>query len=163
MKRILPALAVLLLLVTPAVGQDFQKGREAYERGDYATALREFRPLAEQGDAKAQYNLGLMYEEGKFDVHLGYGVPRDYAEALKWYRLSAEQGNALAQRNLGLMYANGGVPLDYVQAHMWLNLAAAQGWGDAAKDRDIIAKRMTPAQIAEAQRMAREWLEKHQK
>ena len=75
MKRILPALAVLLLLVTPAVAQDLQKGLEAAERGDYATALREWRPLVEQGYAPAQVKLGLMYYDG-------HGVPQDYAEAV---------------------------------------------------------------------------------
>ena len=77
---------------------------------------------------------------------------------LKWYRLAADQGDADAQNNLGVMYANGeGVPQDYVRAHMWFNLSAAQGNQDAAENRDSIAKRMTPAQIAEAQKLAREW------
>ena len=89
---------------------------------------------------------------------MAYGVPQDYAEALKWYRLAADQGHASAQCNLGVMYANGeGVPQDYVRAHMWFNLSAAQGDQDAAKNRDDVAKRMTPAQIAEAQKLAREW------
>ena len=96
-------------------------------------------------------NLGFMYNNGQ-------GVPQDYAETVKWYRLAAEQGHASAQNNLGLMYDNGeGVPQDYVQAHMWYNLAGAQGLEQAAKNRDNVAKRMTPAQIAEAQKLAREW------
>jgi uncharacterized protein len=103
----------------------------------------------------AQYNLGFMYASGQ-------GVPQDYAEAVKWYRLSAAQGDAMAQSNLGVMYVNGqGVPQDYVQAHMWFNLAAAQGNADTVKNHDIAASKMTPAQIAEAQRMTREWLSKH--
>jgi TPR repeat protein len=80
-RRILPVFAVLLLLVTPAGAQYFQKGLEAYNRGDYATALREWRPLAAQGHARAQYNLGFMYASGQ-------GVPQDYAEAVKWFRRS---------------------------------------------------------------------------
>lgn len=95
----------------------------------------------------------------------GEGVPQDYAEAVKWFRRAAEQGNVAAQVNLSFMYEKGyGVPQDFVQAHMWRNLAAAQGTqgnGDMRKQRDEIAKKMTPAQIAEAQRLAREWLEKH--
>ena len=84
-------------------------------------------------------------------------MPQDYAEALKWYRLSAEQGNASAQNNLGLMHAFGqGVRQDNVQAMMWFNISAAQGNPDAIKNRDGITERMTPDQIAEAQRMARE-------
>ena len=77
---------------------------------------------------------------------------------MKWYRLAADQGNACAQYNLGIMYAKGqGVPQDYVLAHMWFNLSAAQGIGDAVKNRDIAAGKMTPDQLAEAQRLAREW------
>ena len=92
----------------------------------------------------------------------GRGVPQDYTEALKWYRLAAEQGHAAAQFNLGLMYENGqGVPQEYVQAHMWLNLGASREWGANAKShaerRDSVASKMTSKQIAEAQRLAREW------
>jgi TPR repeat protein len=86
------------------------------------------------------------------------GVPQDYAEAVKWFRRAAEQGQAGAQYNLGLMYGNGdGVPQDHMLAHMWFNLAAAQGLVPAKENRDIAAKRMTSEQIAEAQRLAREW------
>jgi len=90
-------------------------------------------------------------------------VTQDYAQAVKWYRKAAEQGDADAQFNLALMYDNGqGVPQDYVQAHMWLNLAAAglppgEDRDSAVKNRDIVAKLMTPAQIAEAQRLAGKW------
>ncbi len=85
-------------------------------------------------------------------------MTQDYAEAAKWFRKAAEQGSPPAQAGLGIMYNDGlGVPQDYVQAYMWLNLAAARGGGDYAKVRDIVAERMTPAQIAEAQRLAREW------
>ena len=110
-------------------------------------------PLAaEQGKASAQHNLALMYDNGN-------GVPQDYAVAVKWYRLAAEQGKASAQSNLGVMYANGeGVPQDYVQAHMWFNLAASKGNENGRKNRDIIAKKMTPADVSKAQRLAREWL-----
>ncbi len=77
---------------------------------------------------------------------------------MKWYRKAAEQGNADAQTTLGVMYANGeGVPEDFIQAHMWFNLAAAQGNELGRENRDIVAERMTPAQVAEAQRLAREW------
>jgi TPR repeat protein len=88
----------------------------------------------------------------------GEGVPQDYVEAMKWYRLAADQGDADAQINLGVMYAKGdGVPQDYVLAHMWFNLAAAQRNSSAVKNRDIAVSRMTPDQLAEAQRLAREW------
>ena len=124
MKRILAAL-LFLTLAASAWGQDFQAGLEAANRGDYATALREWRPLAEQGDTIAQYNLGIMYGNGR-------GVPQDYAEAVKWYRLAAEQGNTHPQFNLGVMYDNGrGVPQDYAEAMKWYRLAAEQGSANA--------------------------------
>ena len=82
---------------------------------------------------------------------------QDYAEAVKWYRLAAAQGFAPAQANLGVMYAKGqGVPMDDVRAHMWFNLAAVKGDTSAAKNRDIAASKMTPQQMAEAQKLARE-------
>ena len=93
----------------------------------------------------------------------GQGVPQDYAEAAKWFRGAADQGEPRAQTNLGAMYHRGeGVPQNYVQAHMWANLAASLlppgiDRDLAVKNRDKAAKLMTPAQIAEAQRLAREW------
>ncbi len=151
-----PILFILFLLFWPAlVHADFQAGLDAYRQGDYETALKEWRPLAEQGDARAQFNLGLMYR-------VGQGVPQDYTQALKWFRLAAEQGDAGGQSKLGASYNIGkGVPQDYVQAHMWANLAAAQGIKNALELRKLIAKKMTPEQIAEAQRLAREWLATH--
>ena len=95
----------------------FDEGMAAHKRGDYATALSEFRPLAERGVAEAQFNLGVMYDTGR-------GVPQDYAEALKWYRKAAGQGNAGAQYNLGIMYEKGrGVPQDYAKAVKWSRTA----------------------------------------
>jgi hypothetical protein len=117
-----------------------------------------YRKAAEQGNAAAQNDLGNMYTEGQ-------GVPPDYVEAMKWLRKAAEQGNAAAQNNLGNMYSNGqGVPQDYVQAHKWFNLAAAripasetESRAIAIKSRDSVASKMTPAQVAEAQKLASEW------
>ena len=153
MNRIATA-AVLILFALPACA-DFQDGMDAADRGDYGTALLEWWPLAIQGDAWAQNSLGVMYENG-------YGVPQDYAEAVKWYRLAADQGRVNAQLSLAFSYGLGdGVPQDYVQAHMWANLAAAQGNEDAIGNRDIIAGKMTPSQIEEAQRLAREWIAAH--
>ncbi len=126
---------------------------------DDAEAVRWYRLAAEQGYAAAQYNLGGMYGTGQ-------GVPQDYAEAMRWYRLAAEQGHASAQSNLGDMYGTGrGVPQDYVQAHMWRDLATSrltdEDRGVAVRGRDTLASLMTPAQLAEAQRLAREWDEAH--
>jgi hypothetical protein len=88
----------------------------------------------------------------------GRGVPKDGVQAVKWSRLAAEKGNAAAQAILGLMYANGrGVPKDYVLAYMWANLGAAGGHEDARENREEYAAKMTPTQIAEAQKLSREW------
>jgi len=111
---VLIAVALFFGSVT-AHAADFDEGYKAYQRGDYATALRIFRQLAEQGNANAQADLGSMYEKGQ------------------------------------------GVVQDYVQAHMWYNLGAARGNKPGRENRDLLAKQMTPAQIAEAQRLAREW------
>ena len=119
------ALAIMALAV-PAHAGPLEDGVAAYDRGDYETALRLLRPLAEQGFSKAQVTLGYMYDNGE------------------------------------------GVPQDYVSAHLWFNLAAAQGYvdglgfEDAREKRDELARIMTPDQIAEAQRMARDWMAKHQ-
>ena len=187
MEAVLVALVVAVGLVGPVAAGPFEDGLAAAESGDYATALRLWRPLADQGNAGAQYNLGFMYDNGR-------GVPQDYAEAVRWYRLAAEQGNASAQYNLGILYDFGGgvpiddqeavkwyrraanqgyvsaqailgimyeegegVPQDYVLSHMWSNLSAGLGYKPAARYRDNVAKKMTPAQIAEAQKLAREW------
>jgi hypothetical protein len=118
---------------------------------DAAAAASWYRKAAEQGFVSAQYNLGQLYLLGK-------GVQQDNAAAASWWRKAAEQSHAGAQSNLGVMYATGkGVPQDYVVAHMWFNLAAANGNGQAAKGRDLLTAKMTPAQIAEAQKLAREW------
>jgi len=144
----------LFLMLAPPVLADFQAGLDAYERGDYGTALKEFRPLAEQGVAVAQFTLGGMYDKG-------HGVPQDYQEAVRWFRLAAEQGYALAQSNLGAMYANGlGVRQNYVQAYMWATLASSQNVELAVKWKDFLVKEMTPAQLAQAQRLAKEWTPK---
>jgi len=130
---------------------DFQAGVDAYDRGDYATALREFRPLAEQGNVDAQFNLGVLYTED-------LGVPQDYVQARQWYEQAAAQGYAMAELSLGVLYAQGrGVLRDFVQAQKWYILAGADGNKDAATLRDALAKQMTPAQIVEAQQLAREW------
>ena len=126
---------------------------------DDAEAVRWYRLAADQGYAAAQYILGFIYAEGR-------GVPKDDVKAVRWYRLAAEQGHACAQSNLGDMYGTGrGVPQDYVQAHMWRDLATSrltdEDRGVAVRGRDTLASLMTPAQLAEAQRLAREWDEAH--
>ncbi len=180
---IVVAVLMMLGVAAPVAAESLEGAVAAYRRADYATALRLYRPMAEEGLAIAQFNVGLMYDlgqgvpqnhpeavkwyrlaadQGRTDAqyqlgHLYY-KQNDYAEAAKWFRLAADQGRAEAQSNLGVMYAEGdGVPPDCVQAFMWFSLAAAQNHKDAIKNRDSAASLMTPAQMAEAQKLAREW------
>ncbi len=156
MRRLALTLICWLALAGP-VQAGYDDGWAAWLAGDYETAMREFRPLAEQGNASAQLNLGLMYANG-------HGVLQDSAEAVKWYSLAAEQGNVTAQSNLGLMYALGlGVLQNFVLAHMWFDLAATKGFDTASEGRDLVAAKMTPADVSTAQHLAREWLAKHGK
>ena len=155
MKTIRKAILALLLAGYSQAWGGFDEGLAAFVTKNYADALVELSPLAEQGDVRAQCTLGYMYKNG-------LGIPHDYQEALKWYRKAAEQGDAKAQNNLGLMYARGhGVPLDYVEAHMWYYIAGANGSEKGARNRDRIAQKMTLAQIVKAQKLAEEWMEKH--
>ena len=196
LRSVFLALSIMLALTIPANAGPFEDGLTAYNRGDDATALKFWRPLAEQGNAEAQAHLGGMYDNGQgvpqddteavkwyrmaaeqgnaraqFNLgnlyYRGLGVSQDHVEAVKWYRKAAEQGNANAQSNLGVMYATGrgDLPQDIVQAQTWFTLAVALGSQDARKlqdNQDKAAGLMTPDQIAEAQRMARAWMAKHQ-
>jgi TPR repeat protein len=117
---------------------------------DYKEAAKWYRKSAEQGHAMAQNHLGFMYSNGE-------GVPQDYKEAVKWYRKSAEQGDAKAQYNLGNSYAKGrGVPQYYKEAYAWVSVAKANGNALTVKALDVLTKKMTKEQIAEAQSLATE-------
>jgi uncharacterized protein len=108
------------IVAAPTTLDTQEAGIAAYQRGDFDAALRLFQPLAEHGDASAQSNLGVMYEQGR-------GVAQNYREAMKWFRLAALQGNASAQSNLGVMYYKGqGIAQDYVEAMKWYRMAAEQ-------------------------------------
>ena len=187
MKCIITVLATTLFLVfSQLAAQDFDKGLKAHDAGDYNTAVREWKPLAEQGNVEAQYNLGFLYyngqgltqnnaealkwyrlaaEQAHGDAQLnlgamyrnGQGVPEDFVKAAKWYRLAAEQGNAIAQDNLGILYYFGdGVIQDNLIAYMWTNLAFENGAPEAETRRDFIAEEMTKAEISKAQDMAKD-------
>ena len=133
-------LALSLAFSAPQVSADtIDDALSAYDRGDFDTALKTFRKLAEQGHVIAQYNLGVMYRDGK-------GVPQDYAEAVRWYRLAAEQGDAAAQNNLGVMYGRGqGVPQDYTEALKLYRLAADQGYAAAQRNLGSMYECLTSA------------------
>jgi len=124
---------------------------------DDKEAVKWYLTKAEQGDADAQTLLGLMYANG------GMGMAQDYKESVKWYRKAAEQGHALAQNNLGVMYDHGqGVLKDTVNAYAWCNVASANGAKNGSNSREMVAKEMTPEQIAEAQELSKVWFEKFQ-
>ena len=181
------ALVLSIVCLAAPARADFKAGENAYHRGDYATALHEWQLLAKQGDAVAQYHLGLLYSNGQgvlkddaqarqwyekaavqghveAQVNLGMlfdygrGGPQDFKMAVRWYLRAANQGNELAQRKLGLLYERGdGVQQDYVQAYMWYKLGAASGVKAGIVLRDALATRMTSDQLLEAQKLAREW------
>ena len=189
------ALGLLILSANGGIAyaQSFEKGWEAAQKGDFATALKEWRGLAVQGDADAQYNLGVLYRDGKgvtqnykeavswfflsasqgdadAQASLGYlhengqGVTQDFTQAVRWYHLSASQGNAQGQFGLGYMYAAGqGVIQDNVYAHMWFNIAASNGDANAVRNRDTVASKMTTVDISKAQDLARDCVQKNYK
>ncbi len=121
----------------------------------FAAAMTLLRMAAFKGHAKALSYLGRMYLYGR-------GVAQNFAKALNFLEVAADQGDASAQYSLGTMYSQGlGVAQDFVSAHMWVNIAAASGDQNAVRTRDQFARQTTPAQIAEAQKRARIWMEKH--
>ena len=190
MRALVARVQIIALLIfsfhisgTVVFADPLEDGQAAYNRGDYATALKLLRPLAEQGNANAQNNLGWMYDQGdgvtqdfkeaakwyrsaaeqglheaQYNLGVMYfqgrGIPSDFREALKWYRRAATQGDAKAQYNLGFMYANGvGVPKDLSRGHMWWDLASKNGEAAAWGNLDALTKMMTKGQIARAQAM----------
>jgi TPR repeat protein len=129
-----PAVALLFagLLVAQAAAADFDQAVAAFDKGDYATAIREVKPLAEKGDPRSQYAMGVMAENG-------FGMRKDLGQAAAWYRKAAEQGNADAQFNLGAMYEHGvGMPVNYAQAARWYRPAAEEGDIDALSNLGVL-------------------------
>jgi uncharacterized protein len=184
LRQMLLVCVYLFAMTGQAIADSLTDAEDAYYVKDYAKAAKLLRPLAEQGNANAQLNLGIMYE-------LGQGGPQDYKEAAKWYRLSAEQGNASAQASLGVIYRNGqgvlqnyqealkwirlsaeqgnasaqsnlgamyntgqGVPQDYVRAHMWMNIANANANADNEKQKIYIGQRNQVAEHMNASQIA---------
>ena len=152
MQNIVRSVAIILAIASCAA-QASPRARSG-DPVPYAAASKIIR-LAEQGNVVAQGQLGFLYQTGR-------GVPQDAYEAAKWYYRAANQGNGRAQYELGLLYNKGqGVPRDLLMAYMWLNLSASQAMGDErdfrSRIRDAVAQKMTMAQIAAAQALAREW------
>ncbi len=157
MKQIFGMIMCLALFAGLPAFADKQKAMEAFEKGDYETALRESKLLAKQGDADTLLFLGGRY-------YYGWGTPQDYQKATEFFKFASENGIATGQHLLAQMYNRGhGFPKDYVIAYMWANISASKDDEDAAKLRDDIAKNMTTEQIAEAQKLARECVAKDYK
>ena len=180
MKLVLAVLTMCLCL--PLMGDDaakkeFEATKAKAEKGDRIAqynlgvlydngegvveddkeAVKWYRKAAEQGHASAQFNLGVMYREGE-------GVKQDFKEAVKWYGKAAEQGHAKAQSNLGNRYYKGeGVPKSIVISYVWYNIAAANGSTSATKSKGIVVKKMTSAQIAQAEAIVKEAIKKNPK
>ena len=183
---------LLIFFATPLLDLGgYKNGTAAFERGDYETALREFKVLAAQKDSRGQYGLGLMYD-------LGAGVPTDFEKAVKWYRLSAKQGNADAQNNLATMYAEGegvekdankaakwyeraaqqgnfdapnnlgtmylqgiGITRNYVRAYMWFHLGEMKGDRAAKKNKEFVETKMTSEEVIEANKRVEDWMRRY--
>jgi hypothetical protein len=134
---------------------DYEKGVDASLRGNFKTAMKKWKPLAERGDATSQFQVGWLYFEGK-------GVTQNYSTAVKWYRLAAEQGFAYAQSALGLMYSNGtGISQDYTRTYMWFSIAASLWDTNAGAMRDAVAKKMSSTQLETARILIRECVQKN--
>lgn len=190
MRGLIQLLVLMAFALVPGVclGADLEKGLAAYNEGDYETVLVECQPLADEGNAAAQFCIGRLYANG-------FGVAMDDPQALKWYGLAAAQGHSEAQYTLGVMHANGwGVPMDdqeaakwhrlaaeqgfiaavtnlanlcasgmgveqnIVEAHMWYDIAAQLGEYDAEFSRDELASKLSPDELKSAQQMAQDWL-----
>ncbi len=151
MRRLFWFLPIFLVNISISSPADFATGLSAYQKGDYVTAAKEWRPLADQGDPAVQFNLGLLYLDGQ-------GVPLDLDQAVKWFTRSAEQDYEKAQLNLGAMYSVGkGVKRDYVQAYKWLNICASKGNAKCVAQRDLVAQKLNASKLASAQHLASGW------
>ena len=161
MKRLIITVCFSLSLSTVSIGMswsgDYQKGLDAAQNGNYTAALKEWRPLAEQGHSESQFVLGLLYRNGK-------GVEKDFSKAIKWYLLAAENGHAKAQAKLGYMYVNGeGVNKNYVRAYMWGRLSEINENREGSELKRIMTIELTAAKIEEAERLVRECIKKDYK
>ena len=144
--------------IAPAAADPFDDAFNAYNNGDFATALQRFAPLAQGGDIRAQHMMGRMYSEGE-------GIRKNDAEGAKWYQVAADRGDTVSQLSLATMYVNGrGVRRNFVEAYKWFSIVALSGSrtavGQALEVRDLIAQLMTPEQVEQGERLAAAWAPK---
>ena len=179
-------IAALLFAAGPALAGPLENAEGAYFKKNYTTAMHLFRPLAQDGNARAQRMLGFMYGDGRgvpkddqqavfwfrkaaaqgdadsqsslgYMYAFGIGLAKDYSQAMVLFQKAADQGNANAQFHLSNMYAFGPVRRDYQQGYFWALLASASGAAPSVEIRDLIEKHLTPQQRAAAQADARNW------
>lgn len=194
MRRYLVSVLAIFSLgfSSAAAASDYQDGRDAYDAGDFDTAMAVWAPAAESGDADSQFGMGLLYSEGivvpmddnqalkwfglaadqghgeaqyKLGVmHAnGWGVPMSEIEAMKWYELAAENGITAAQVSLGTMYQNGfSVEQDEIEALKWFTIAVKLGDADARMHQEYLAERMPPEELAKADADVNAWFNDHQ-
>jgi TPR repeat protein len=178
---------ILFIIYSAQIQADYDSANVALKAGDYEIAFNEFQSLAEAGNAEAQNKLGMMYQRGigipqdpaealkwyrkaaddgytfaQYNLgsmyQKGICIQQDTPEALKWYRMAAEQGVMEAQYNLGIMYFSGdGIPKDVIQAYAWIDVSVMGGDERAKNSRDLIESEMSPEQIEEAQKLAKEY------
>ena len=152
-------LAIWIAILTPniSISADIKKGVEAYKQGNYATALEEWLPIAKQGNADAQFSVGLLFDQG-------LNVVPDYKAAVKWFTLAAKQGHLFAQSNLGWKYHKGqGVARDNVHAFKWWSIAASKGHKNAPYFLSVVSQSMTQTDILLAKSLAEKCLESNLK
>ena len=194
MRRYLVSVLAIFSLAfsSAAAAGDYQDGRDAYDAGDFDTAMAAWAPAAESGDADSQYGMGLLYSEGivvpmddlealkwfglaadqahgdaqyKLGVmHAnGWGVPMSEVEAMKWYALASENGVTAAQVSLGTMYQNGfSVEQDKIEALKWFSVAVKLGDEDARIHQEYLAERMPAEELAKADAEVNAWFNDHQ-
>ena len=144
---------LLLAMASMECVAGFDEGVNSYEAQDYQSALREFLPLANGGNASAQFYLGLMY-------YSGAGVPQNYSQAAVWYRKAADQGHSESLSHLGMGYEFGQFSAkNLVLAHIFYNLAAVSGDEKSRENRDRVTQQLTSAQLSEAQELASKWVQ----
>jgi len=191
----LPFWSLFLLIIgglgSAKAGVTIDDALSSVESGDYVSAYTQFKQLAEQGDAEAQYNVAILLKSGngvmqnpnkavnwfrkaadqglaaaQYDLGLMYdnaiGVEQNYGYAVVWYKKAAMQGHALAQTNLGVQFANGqGVAQDVIKAYIWFNLAASQGVHAAFNNREILAEQMTPEMLSNVRKLSKEYFQQY--
>ena len=153
-KLFLSFLPLYLVFISPAHSDDYGKGVVAYKGGDYAGAMRLWKPLAERGDARVQFIIGNLYYKGQ-------GTNQSDKLAFKWFKRAAEQGNVRAQNNLGTMYMRGlGTRQNYTRAFIWLNIAASKKDETVAKNLKVMVREMEPGELEKAKSLSLECVEK---